>query len=96
MEPFIELISNVLGLYNICVIAWAIIGLLISFEIINGFSPIVKKVKLVLDRLIEPVIAPIRRFMRKTFGDMGGIDLSPIVLILLIQFAQSALYSWFV
>lgn len=95
LDPFIQLISAVLELYSLCIIVWVIIGLLIHFEIVNRFNPIVQKIKYTLDKLIEPALVPLRRFLHKLFGDMGGIDLSPILLILLIQFVQNALYSWF-
>lgn len=95
LNPFIELIDAILGFYRLMIIVWVIMSLLISFEIINQFSPIVKRIKYTLDRLIEPALNPIRRFLRRLFGDMGGIDLSPILLIFLIQFISSALYNWF-
>lgn len=95
LDPFIFFISSILELINIAVIVWVIINLLIHFEIVNRYNNIVQKVKYVLDRLIEPMLAPLRRFLRKLFGDMSGIDLSPILLILLIKTAQIALNSWF-
>lgn len=95
LNPFIELISAVLGFYKLLVIIWVVIYLLITFEIINAQSTIVQRVKYVLDRLVEPALRPLRQLLRRIFGDLGGIDLSPILLFFLIEFVNSALYNWF-
>lgn len=95
LNPFIELIDAILGFYKLLIIIWVIMSLLISFEIINAYSKIVQRVKYTLDRLIEPALKPIRTLLHRIFGDLAGIDLSPILLIFLIQFVSSAMYSWF-
>lgn len=95
LNPFIELIASLLQLYNLAIFIWIILGLLIHFDVVNRYNRFIQIVKDTLDKIIEPALMPIRRFMQRLFGPMGGIDLSPIILILLIQFVQSALYSWF-
>lgn len=90
LNPFIDLIAAIIHLYLICVIAWAVIGTLISFKIINGYQPLVQKIMYALNRLIQPAIRPIQKYM----PDLGGIDLSPIILILLLNFLSSALYTY--
>ena len=91
LNPFIDLIGNVLQLYIICVIVWAVMATLISFKIINAYQPLVSRVMQVLNRLVEPALKPIQKYM----PDLGGIDISPIILILLLNFAQNALYTYF-
>lgn len=91
LNPFIDLIGAVIHLYLICVIAWAVIGMLISFKIINAYQPLVQRIMYALDRLVQPAVRPIQKFM----PDLGGIDLSPIILILLLNFANNALYTYF-
>ncbi|MFW0776964.1 MAG: YggT family protein [Rickettsiales bacterium] len=91
LNPFVDLLANIIHLYMICVIVWAVTATLISFKIINGYQPIVQKIMYALDRLVDPVLRPIRKFL----PDMGGIDISPILLILLLNFAQNALYTYF-
>lgn len=86
--PFIDLLSNLLQLYLVCVIVWTIISTLAAFKIINAYQPVVSKVLHALDRLCEPALKPIRKFM----PDLGGFDISPVILILLINFAQGMLY----
>ena len=91
LNPFIDLLNAVLEIYLVCVIAWAIISTLISFKIINSYQPFVQRVMHTLDKLCEPVMRPIRKIM----PDLGGFDFSPIVVILLINFLQHALYQYF-
>ena len=90
MAPFVNLISNIIDLFNIVLIAYIILSWLISFNIINRYQPFVAKVYDVLTRLTEPVLKPIRKFM----PDLGGIDISPIVLVLLLNFIDSAMKSY--
>jgi len=52
---------------------------------------VVKKIMYALDRLVEPALKPIKQVM----PDLGGIDISPIILLLLLNFARSALYTYF-
>lgn len=91
LNPFIDLLANIIGLYLFCVIAWAIISTLISFKIINNQQPLVYRLMLALDRIVEPALKP----FRKILPDLGGIDISPILLILLLDFAKRALYTYF-
>ncbi|MCI5050397.1 MAG: YggT family protein [Rickettsiales bacterium] len=94
MIPFIELILSILHIYSYIVIAWVILSVLISFEIINRFNQVVQKINYVLDRLVEPALKPIRKVLDKILPNLGGVDLSPLALLLLINFAQSAVIHW--
>ena len=79
-----QIISTALSLYGLCVIAWLILTTLVSFKIINRTQPIVMRATYYLNRLCGPPLRHIRRIMPKT----GQLDLSPIVLLLLLTFAQ--------
>lgn len=87
LVPVIELISAVLWLYKVCLIVWTILSTLIAFKIINAYQPFIVRLMYALDKLCEPVLRPIR----KVLPDLGGLDISPIIVILLIQFLQSEL-----
>jgi len=63
------------------IIAQAILSWLVAFNVINTSSSFVRSLLDGLDRLTAPLYRPIRRIM----PDFGGIDFSPLVLILLIQ-----------
>ncbi|MES2985438.1 MAG: YggT family protein [Pseudomonadota bacterium] len=95
LNPFIELISNIIFFINLALMAWVVLSLLIHFDIVNRYSPIVVRVNDVLSRLLEPLLRPIRRFCRKVLPDLGGVDLSPIILILALHFVNTAMFSWF-
>ncbi len=69
------------------IIVQAILSWLIAFNVVNMSSPFVRSVATALDRLTAPLYRPIRRFM----PDFGGIDFSPLVVLLLIMVLQKLL-----
>jgi YggT family protein len=79
------LISQVIQLYIYVIIASAVLSWLIAFNVINTQNRFVYTVVDVLYRVTEPVLAPIRRIL----PDLGGLDISPIVLLLLLMFIQN-------
>lgn len=87
MTALLEFIKYVLQLYVYVIIASAIMSWLIAFGVVNTHNRFVYTVVDFLYRVTEPAIAPIRTVM----PDLGGIDLSPLVLILLIFFIQSVI-----
>jgi len=95
LNPFVNLLAEAIHLYIWCVIAWAVMATLISFKVINGYQPVVQKIMYALNRLVDPALRPIRKFLYKIVGDLGGVDISPIVLLLLLNFISSALYTYF-
>src|SRR5690606_14704475 len=84
------LVDTVLNLYSWCLIIWVIMSWLISFNVINTHNRFVHMVGDFLYRITEPALRPIRRFL----PDLGGLDLSPVVLILLIWFARNLLQEY--
>lgn len=94
-NPFIVLISKVISLINIALIVWIVLGLLIHFDIVNRNNPLINRIQNILDQLFEPVLRPIRARLAKFMPALNGIDLSPVVLILLLNFINDALFSWF-
>ncbi len=77
-------------LYILLNVAWwiiivqAILSWLIAFNVINTSNDIVRSIWVALDRLTEPLYRPIRRIM----PDLGALDLSPMVVLLLIIILQ--------
>lgn len=84
MRAILEIILMLLDLYWWIVLAMIIMSWLFSFNVINGRNEFVANVWRVLNALTEPVLAPIRRFM----PNLGGLDLSPIILFILIYFIK--------
>ncbi len=68
-------------------VIWAVLSWLIAFNVVNMQNRFVRAVVTGLDRLFDPLLRPIRRVL----PDMGGIDLAPMVLILLLILVQRAL-----
>ncbi len=81
MRAVLILVVNVLEIYIWLVILSAVMSWLLAFNVVNMRNDFVRSVARTLDALTEPVLMRIRRYM----PNLGGVDLSPIVLILLIQ-----------
>ena len=90
MVSILNLIDLVLSIYMWIVIAVVIMSWLVAFNIINRQNDIVRQVSNVLYRLTEPVLGPIRRVL----PNMGGLDLSPIVVFIAIWFIRSLLWEY--
>lgn len=90
MQSIILLIDTVLSLYMWVVIAMVVMSWLFAFNIINVNNQFVRQVQDVIYRLTEPVLGPIRRVL----PNLGGIDLSPVVLMLGIFFVRNLLAEY--
>ncbi len=82
--PFFMLIDAILGLYIFVVFVMVVMSWLISFNVINRHNKFVDMVWRTLIGLTEPVLGPIRR----SLPNMGGIDISPIILLFGIMFLR--------
>lgn len=82
-----QVVSEILSLYRWVVILAAIITTLVSFGVLDSRNKLVWTVGDFLYRLTEPALRPIRRVL----PNFGGLDLSPLLLILLISVAQMLL-----
>jgi len=80
MRAVLDIVLIVLDLYVWLLIASAILSWLIAFNVVNTRNQFVAAVAEFLYRITEPVLAPIRSFM----PNLGGLDISPIILILII------------
>ncbi len=84
MNPIVWLILNILEICFWIVIVSAILSWLIAFNVVNTRNQVVGTIAETLWRLTEPMLAPIRRVL----PTLGGIDLSPLVLLVFIRFLQ--------
>lgn len=89
LGPLIEIIVYAIQLYVWLVIASAIVSWLVAFNVINTRNQFVYAVANFLYRITEPAIRPIRRFVPA----FGGIDISPVILILILFFLQKILIN---
>jgi YggT family protein len=78
----LSFIGFLLGLYIYVLIAWAVLSWLLAFNVVNTRHPVVNTIADVLYRITEPVLRPIRRRL----PNLGGIDISPIIVWLIILF----------
>lgn len=84
MHPILWLIVTILDIYFWILIAMVVMSWLTGFNIINRQNDIVRQISYALYRLTEPVLAPIRRFL----PDLGGLDISPVIAIIALQFIR--------
>jgi YggT family protein len=92
MNPVHWLIDTVLELYIWVIIASVVLSWLVAFNVINTRNTFVNQIGEFLYRITEPALRPIRNIM----PSFGGIDISPMVLILLLIFARRLLGQMFV
>jgi len=85
MAAILEVVYAVLDLYVWALIIGAVLSWLVAFNIINTHNRVVQIAGDFLFRITEPLLVPIRRVL----PNMGGLDLSPLVLIFIIMFIQS-------
>jgi YggT family protein len=76
-----DIVLFLLRLLSILVIVQVIVSWLVAFNVINLHQPFVRALYTGMERVTEPLYRPIRRIL----PDFGGLDFSPIVLLLLIQ-----------
>jgi YggT family protein len=84
MIPLLEFISGLITLFIYLLIFSAILSWLIVFNVVNRHNNVVYTIADALQRLTEPALRPIRRYM----PDLGGIDISPLVLIIGLFFLR--------
>ena len=91
MVPLIGFIALVVDLYIWVIIIGAVFSWLIAFNVVNTSNRFVNSVGEMLYRVTEPALRPIRRFL----PNLGGIDISPVILILALLFIRDVvLLGW--
>ena len=90
MRAFLDVILLALQIYVWLLIAAAVLSWLVAFNVVNTRNQLVAMVGDFLFRITEPALRPIRAIM----PNLGGIDISPVILILLIFFIQSVIVRY--
>ncbi len=85
--PVFKIIDLAIDLYWWVIIVMAVMSWLLAFDVINMRNELVRSVWNGVNALTEPALRPIRRFL----PPIGGMDISPIVLLLLLSFIQMEL-----
>ena len=92
MYAFLTLVSTVITIYVWLLIAQAVLSWLVAFGIVNRYNRVVATIGDFLWRVTEPLLRPIRRVL----PDLGGIDISPVILILLLWFLRNLMFEYLV
>ena len=90
MRAVLDIIMLVLQIYIWLLIAAAVLSWLIAFNVVNTRNPPVSSVGEFLYRITEPVLRPIRNML----PNLGGIDISPVILILIILFLENVIVRY--
>lgn len=85
-----EVIEAILGLMVFAIIANAILSWLVAFDVINLRNRFAYQLAHFLDAVTRPMLRPFQRFI----PPLGGVDITPIIAIILIQAARSYLVPW--
>jgi YggT family protein len=92
LPPFAWLIYTIIWIYIYILIAWVVMSWLVAFNVVNTRHPFVNSVVRFLHLVTAPALRPIQRVVPL----IGGIDLSPIILVLILGFIQRLViqYVW--
>lgn len=88
MNPFLWLISTLITLYIWILIASAVLSWLVAFNVVNPYNNLVRTIGDALYRLTEPALRPIRSVL----PNLGGLDISPVILIIVLLFLERILF----
>jgi YggT family protein len=92
MNPFLWLVDTIINIYIWLLIASAVLSWLIAFNVVNTRNPIVHSVGDFLYRVTEPLLRPIRNML----PNLGGIDVSPVILIIALLFLRQLIFWLYV
>jgi YggT family protein len=90
MTSLLGLVDTIITLYIWCLIISAVLSWLVAFNVVNTSNRFVFMLGDFLYRITEPALRPVRQFL----PSLGGIDISPVVVILLLIFARSLLFEY--
>lgn len=90
MQSLALLIDKVIDIYTWIVIASAIMSWLVAFGVVNTRNQVIRFVVDFLYRITEPLLRPLRRVL----PNLGGVDISPVVLLLGLFFLRSLLWEY--
>ena len=90
MNSLVILISQVIELFIWLLIIQAILSWLITFGIVNTQSSFVNMVGNFLYKITEPLLRPIRKIL----PEFSGVDISPVILIILLIFIRNLIFEY--
>ena len=91
MNALLILVDTVISLYIWALIIHVVLTWLVTFDVLNTRNRFVYMVGNSLHRLTEPALRPIRRVL----PHLGGVDISPVVLIIGLIFVRNLMFEYF-
>ena len=90
MKSVLILIDSIFSIYIWILIINALLSWLIAFNVLNTSNRFVYSVLDVSYKMTDPLLRPIRNFL----PNLGGIDISPVILILLLMFLRNLAFEF--
>ncbi len=90
MRAVLDIILLVLQIYIWLLIAAAVLSWLVAFNVVNTRNQVVAMIGDFLYRATEPLLRPIRQML----PNLGGLDVSPVILILIILFLENVIVRY--
>ncbi|QOD38068.1 YggT family protein [Candidatus Wolbachia massiliensis] len=91
MHPVIYLINTLLDLYSFILICWVVLDWLIKLNVVNMYNKAISNIIHTLNRLTQPPLKVIRRYIRP----FNGLDLSVMILLIVIHFVKYTINYYF-
>jgi YggT family protein len=82
----LQLVDVLVGIYVWTLLAYIISSWLIMFRIINPYQPAVRAILGGLSAIHDPILLPFRRIQYRLLPNLGGLDLSPIITLIIAQY----------
>ena len=80
ISAFLFIFDGLVSLIQLILFVWIVISWLVAFDVLNLRNPTVYRISNALERIVDPMLAPVRRFI----PPIGGLDISPIIFLLLL------------
>ncbi len=90
MHPIPYLINMLLDIYSFVLILWLVLSWLIGFNVINQCNQLVYNIITILSRFVSPPLNFIRRYIASFYG----VDIAPLLLLILIHFVKYTIYYY--
>ena len=90
MKSILILLDSVVSIYIWILIINAILSWLIAFSVLNTSNRLVYSLLDISYKLTDPLLMPIRNFL----PNLGNVDISPVVLILLLMFGRNLIFEF--
>ncbi len=90
MRALLDVLLLILQLYTYIIIAAAILSWLVAFNVVNRYNDLVRSIWNLVTALTEPLLRPIRGVI----PNFGGIDISPVILLLGIFFLERVIWQY--